>query len=422
MGRARDTAAAIAVAAASPPPGVTPRTLTPTVEGWTRELSHWPRLGEGLAAGGDGAAAGAAVDGGRGDGAARPGEGGLALWDVSPELVRDAEAGGEVSARLMRAARAVNTEVATGDGGGGGGGDGSGGWDTLVASSDAFLARHGYERVDGRYRVTARNTAVVAVVCHGGFGLTWLAHLLGLDPPAVWASFWMAPSSVTTVLFDERTRGWATPRCIGCVREGGWGGQSECMPGTHRPRGGGRGTPRRCHPSCTLVLQSDLMCSSFTYPARCFSLVLATLYDGTPLCPASCCPLSLPLLVSPPPSAPPPPPPAPRRAAQPGRYLPPRGGGPAHPRLQVRKAKRVRRSRAAVGHQGQLSLTRPPARGRAVQRRRWKVERGGGGAGAAFSTPDGDWHTGQRSQLGKRSATLSGRACRGAGGPVRLAW
>lgn len=144
LGRARDTASAIAVAAASPPPGVTPRTLTPTVEGWTRELSHWPRLGEGLAAG-----------------------------------------------------------------------DAAAGWDGLVAASDAFLARHGYERHGGRYKVAARNTAVVAVVCHGGFGLTWLAHLLRLDLAAVWTSFWLAPSSVTTVLFDERTRGWATPRCIG---------------------------------------------------------------------------------------------------------------------------------------------------------------------------------------------------------------
>ncbi|GAB0492741.1 hypothetical protein MMPV_004010 [Pyropia vietnamensis] len=225
LGRARDTAAAIAVAAASPPPGVTPRTLTPAVEGWTRELSHWPRLGEGLAtsgdsSNGDGDGNGAVAGEGGGDGGARPGEGGLALWDVPPELIRDAESGSEVSARLMRAARGVDATAADGGGGGGGGGSGGsggsgGGWDSLVASSDAFLARHGYERVGGRYKVTARNSAVLAVVCHGGFGLTWLAHLLRLDPPVVWTSFWMAPSSVTTVLFDERSPGWATPRCIG---------------------------------------------------------------------------------------------------------------------------------------------------------------------------------------------------------------
>lgn len=242
LGRARDTATAIAVAAASPPPGVTPRTLTPTVEGWTRELSHWPRLGEGLAASGGGSDAnsdgnGAAAGEGGDDGGARPGEGGLALWDVPPELVRDAEAGTEVSTRLMRAARGVDATAA----------GGSGGWDALVASSDAFLARHGYERVGGRYKVTARNTAVVAVVCHGGFGLTWLAHLLRLDPPVVWTSFWMAPSSVTTVLFDERSSGWATPRCIGCVRAGACSGSSHervrAWDGWGRGGGGGKEFP-----------------------------------------------------------------------------------------------------------------------------------------------------------------------------------
>ncbi len=31
----------------------------------------------------------------------------------------------------------------------------------------------------------------------------------------MWAGFYLAPSSVTTVLFDERTRDVAVPRCIG---------------------------------------------------------------------------------------------------------------------------------------------------------------------------------------------------------------
>ncbi|MCZ7545048.1 MAG: hypothetical protein M5R40_16680 [Anaerolineae bacterium] len=50
--------------------------------------------------------------------------------------------------------------------------------------------------------------------CHQGFGLTWLAHLLDLPPPAVWTGFWLAPSSVTTVLFETRSADWATPRCL----------------------------------------------------------------------------------------------------------------------------------------------------------------------------------------------------------------
>lgn len=51
--------------------------------------------------------------------------------------------------------------------------------------------------------------------CHAGLGLTWLAHLLAIPPTLFWAGFWLAPSAVTTILFEERTPEWAVPRCIG---------------------------------------------------------------------------------------------------------------------------------------------------------------------------------------------------------------
>ncbi len=54
----------------------------------------------------------------------------------------------------------------------------------------------------------------LTVFCHGGLGLCWLAHLLALPAPLVWAGFFMHTSSVTTVLFDERTPGIATPRLL----------------------------------------------------------------------------------------------------------------------------------------------------------------------------------------------------------------
>lgn len=55
----------------------------------------------------------------------------------------------------------------------------------------------------------------IAVFCHGGFGLTWLAHLLQIPFPLVYSNFYLWPSSVTTILFDERVPGNVTPRCIG---------------------------------------------------------------------------------------------------------------------------------------------------------------------------------------------------------------
>ena len=81
--------------------------------------------------------------------------------------------------------------------------------------SDAFFARHGYEREGGRYRVVRPNREKIAVFCHGGFGLWWLAHLLELPLLMVFSGFHLPPSSVTTILFDERSEEWAVPRCTG---------------------------------------------------------------------------------------------------------------------------------------------------------------------------------------------------------------
>jgi len=88
-------------------------------------------------------------------------------------------------------------------------------FEKVKGNSDEFLARHGYERINGRYRITEHNEQKIAVFCHGAFGLTWLAHLLEIPATLMWSGFWLPPSSVTTILFDERSAEWAVPRCIG---------------------------------------------------------------------------------------------------------------------------------------------------------------------------------------------------------------
>ena len=86
--------------------------------------------------------------------------------------------------------------------------------DLVAQQADDFLARHGYQREGGRYACVKPHSEKIAIFCHNGLGLTWLAHLLNLPVPLVWTGFWLAPSSVTTVLFDERSKDWAVPRCI----------------------------------------------------------------------------------------------------------------------------------------------------------------------------------------------------------------
>jgi probable phosphoglycerate mutase len=112
----------------------------------------------------------------------------LSAWDVPGESVRAVAGPG--------AARAFGDAIAA-----------------VHAFSDEFLARHGYRREGGRYAVTARNDDHVVVVAHGGLALTWLPHLLDLPVDRFWCGFWLPPSSVTTIVLEERSDAWATPRC-----------------------------------------------------------------------------------------------------------------------------------------------------------------------------------------------------------------
>ncbi|CDF38822.1 unnamed protein product [Chondrus crispus] len=167
MGRARATASYTEEALG----------MKANVEEWTRELTYWPRL----------------------KGGERPGEGGLAMWDLAANDVRstaalERESQWDLIAGIQPAKQP---------------------FEELQVSSDAFLARHGYMREGFQYRIVKPNRDIIAVFCHGGFGLTWLAHLLHIPLAVAWTSFYMSPSSVTTILFDERSPDYACPRAIG---------------------------------------------------------------------------------------------------------------------------------------------------------------------------------------------------------------
>ncbi|MES2464643.1 MAG: histidine phosphatase family protein [Armatimonadota bacterium] len=82
-------------------------------------------------------------------------------------------------------------------------------------ASDAFLISLGYEREGGLYRCIAPNQERIALFCHGGFAGVLLSHLLEIPLPLIWSGIWLAPSSVTTVFFEQRSETWAVPRCMG---------------------------------------------------------------------------------------------------------------------------------------------------------------------------------------------------------------
>lgn len=86
----------------------------------------------------------------------------------------------------------------------------------LCRDSDAFLTELGYERHNGVYHVRENNEERIAIFCHAGFGISWLAHLLEMPLTLAWCGFFWAPSSVTTILMERRTPEIAVPRAL-CV-------------------------------------------------------------------------------------------------------------------------------------------------------------------------------------------------------------
>lgn len=79
---------------------------------------------------------------------------------------------------------------------------------------DHLLAEHGYIREGHIYRAEVPNGDTLAFFCHFGVGCVLLSHLLGISPMVLWHNFCAAPSSVTTVVTEERREGIASFRML----------------------------------------------------------------------------------------------------------------------------------------------------------------------------------------------------------------
>ncbi|MCL1832510.1 MAG: histidine phosphatase family protein [Oscillospiraceae bacterium] len=89
-----------------------------------------------------------------------------------------------------------------------------GGFRRITTASDEFMARLGYVRERGIYRITAPSEKRIAAFCHHGFGTTWLSHLLSIPPHIFWAGFDIAHSSVTILEFKNTPDGYTAPTCV----------------------------------------------------------------------------------------------------------------------------------------------------------------------------------------------------------------
>lgn len=131
-----------------------------------------------------------------------PSQGRTSVWDVHGEYLRGGDPAHLTHEAWDRSPHLQGRELRPA-------------FEKLQEESDEFLERLGYKREGTLYRPVRPNRDKVALFCHNGFGLAFLAHLLHIPIPLMWSGFWLPPTSVTTILLDERTQDWAVPRCIG---------------------------------------------------------------------------------------------------------------------------------------------------------------------------------------------------------------
>ncbi len=85
-------------------------------------------------------------------------------------------------------------------------------YDRVTQQFDLLLARHGYEREGQYYRAVAHNNDTLVLFCHFALECVLLSHLLYISPMILWHGLCAAPSSVTTVVTEERREGIASFR------------------------------------------------------------------------------------------------------------------------------------------------------------------------------------------------------------------
>lgn len=87
-------------------------------------------------------------------------------------------------------------------------------YDWVVENLDQLLKEHGYMRSGHFYQAMNANNDTIVFFCHFGVECVLLSHLLNISPMVLWHHLCAAPSSVTTVVTEERRKGIAAFRML----------------------------------------------------------------------------------------------------------------------------------------------------------------------------------------------------------------
>lgn len=79
----------------------------------------------------------------------------------------------------------------------------------VTTELDKLLAKHGYVHEGNHFKVMNSNHDRIVLFSHYGVSCVLLAHILGISPVMFWQAFVMQPSSVTSLITEEREEGMA---------------------------------------------------------------------------------------------------------------------------------------------------------------------------------------------------------------------
>lgn len=85
-------------------------------------------------------------------------------------------------------------------------------YDWVTQNFDKVLAEHGYVREGHYYRAEKANEDTLVFFCHFGVSCVLISYLLSISPLVMLQNFCAAPSSVSTIVTEERRKGIASFR------------------------------------------------------------------------------------------------------------------------------------------------------------------------------------------------------------------
>ena len=84
----------------------------------------------------------------------------------------------------------------------------------VVTGFDELLLSCGYQREGLLYRCDDNRPITIALFCHFALGMVLMGHLLGFSASQLWQTTCLPPSSVTTLITEERVKGEVVFRCM----------------------------------------------------------------------------------------------------------------------------------------------------------------------------------------------------------------